>query len=129
MSLDLSFHDITTLKAEAKIERRSQYVDLQIIPAQGPPTEITIHFDSKVKAQRFATAINYAAKCEAQAAAFAASYDLAGAGKAVDDEAARLNRIWRESDKPLRPAAHADAFAIEDEYQHDYLLEQEGGAQ
>lgn len=126
MSLDLSFHNITTLKAEAKIERRSQFVDIQIIPASGATTEITIHFDSKAKAQRFATAINYAAKCEAQAAAFLVSHDLAGASNAVEAEMARLNRIWRESDKPHRPS-HPDGFAIEDEYQRDYDEERQHG--
>lgn len=123
MSIDLSFHNITSLSAVAKIERRNQYVDLTIIPGSGAPTELTIHFDSKAKARRFAAAINYASS------ELGKLYDLPAAAKAAEEETAKIIQSWRDNPPLLRPASHTDAFAIQDDAQHDYALEQEGGAQ
>lgn len=121
MSIDLSFHNITTLSAVAKIERRNQYVDLTITPNQGAPTEITIHFDSKAKARRFASAINYAAS------EFGKHFDIAAAGDAVREEAAKIIQSWRDNPPAQRPASHTDAFGdqqdYDDERAHGWALE------
>lgn len=117
MSLDLSFHNITTLSAVAKTERHAQYVDLKFIAGGGEVSEITIHFDAKAKADKFAAMINLAAMLTDPGKTLKACEQMR---QAHAESRAHTAAVEHRS-------SHPDAFAIEDDFQHDYDDERQHG--
>jgi hypothetical protein len=122
MSLDLSFHNITALKADAKIERHSQFADLTLTDSRGAVTTLTIHFDSKAKARKFAAMVNLAHVANDRPSHF----DTKAASQALEDATVNLIQTMRANPRKCSQS-HPDAFAIEDEFAHDYDEERREG--
>lgn len=108
--MNISISKVTKITAEAGAGCGAEWVDLEITSGRERST-ICLFFSEPGKAERFAARFNYAA-----------------ADEAVKEE---VDRIKAECAlvPPRVPAGHTDAFGIQDDAQHDYALEQEGGAQ
>lgn len=107
MNITINIHGASKITAESGTGCGAEWVDLEITSGRERST-ICLFFSEPGKAERFAARFNYAA---------------AEAG--VQAEADRIKALPHTR----RPAGHTDAFAIQDDAQHDYQLEREGGAQ
>lgn len=116
MSLDITFHDTAAIEAEAHFKRHSQWVDLKFISTTGRALELAVFFNERGQAEKFASLMNLMTITPAKTESAVERIQAA-----IADQ-----RTLAEFNAKHRPS-HPDAFAIEDEYQHDYLAEREHG--
>lgn len=118
MSLDITFHDTAAITAEPHFERHSQWVDLTFISTSGKQLELAVFFNERRQAEKFASLMNLMTVTPEKTAG-----DIERIKAAVRDH--RTMAEFRAAQP--RPAGHADAFAIEDDFQRDYDEERQHG--